>query len=187
MYCSFQEGTELICLIPELCKMTGLTDEMRKDFTVMKVTNICLMLCLRRPCSHIMSFICLVTIARLLQLTVDNSWSTYKNCTSLLIDNLQQDLQQVEVLTLPLICDTTTNLCLWSHAEVSSFTDLQRFFFWGGVRFNLKLLTRFSVLIWNDACVWHFFHILHCFGEILGGKQKLCTIDSQFQLSDFVA
>ncbi|KAG1661158.1 Piwi-like protein Ago3 [Nymphon striatum] len=30
------EDTELICLIPELCYLTGLTDEMRNDFRIMK-------------------------------------------------------------------------------------------------------------------------------------------------------
>ena len=27
---------EMVCLVPELCVITGLTDEMRKDFRVMK-------------------------------------------------------------------------------------------------------------------------------------------------------
>lgn len=37
--CNFvnhQGKTKLVCLIPELCYMTGLTDEMRNDFHVMK-------------------------------------------------------------------------------------------------------------------------------------------------------
>lgn len=33
----------MICLIPELCYMTGLTDEIRQDFRVMKVKIICYM------------------------------------------------------------------------------------------------------------------------------------------------
>ena len=32
-----QHKLEMVCLIPELCYMTGLTDEMRADFRVMKV------------------------------------------------------------------------------------------------------------------------------------------------------
>jgi hypothetical protein len=31
-----QEVEQLVCLIPELCYLTGLTDEMRSDFNVMK-------------------------------------------------------------------------------------------------------------------------------------------------------
>lgn len=32
-----EQQCENICLIPELCYMTGLTDELRSDFRVMKV------------------------------------------------------------------------------------------------------------------------------------------------------
>lgn len=31
-----EEDSRMICLIPEFCYMTGLTDEMRSDFRVMK-------------------------------------------------------------------------------------------------------------------------------------------------------
>ena len=42
---SEQEVTKLICLIPELCMMTGMTDTMRSDFRIMKeVTKIVILL-----------------------------------------------------------------------------------------------------------------------------------------------
>jgi aubergine-like protein len=37
-----EEGEKVICLIPELCSMTGLTDNARNDFRVMKVKTIIL-------------------------------------------------------------------------------------------------------------------------------------------------
>ena len=40
LYCLFvvyQEPEQVICLVPELCSMTGLTDKARNDFRVMKV------------------------------------------------------------------------------------------------------------------------------------------------------
>jgi aubergine-like protein len=33
---SLQEEEQMVCLVPELCYLTGLTDEMRSDFHVMK-------------------------------------------------------------------------------------------------------------------------------------------------------
>ena len=36
--CALQKMLEVICLIPELSFMTGLSDEMRSDYKVMKVT-----------------------------------------------------------------------------------------------------------------------------------------------------
>jgi hypothetical protein len=33
-----EQQCENICLIPELCYLTGLTDELRSDFRVMKVS-----------------------------------------------------------------------------------------------------------------------------------------------------
>ena len=37
LFILFQAPLEVICLIPELCYITGLTDVMRSDFKVMKV------------------------------------------------------------------------------------------------------------------------------------------------------
>jgi len=39
---NWQQPLERICLIPELCFLTGLTDELRKDFRVMKVCECCI-------------------------------------------------------------------------------------------------------------------------------------------------
>lgn len=50
---------EVICLIPELCSMTGLTDIARSDFRVMKVASVFLpvasVVCIyRRWCAQIL-------------------------------------------------------------------------------------------------------------------------------------
>ena len=54
--CMFQERErkqlEVICLIPELCYMTGLTDALRQDFRVMKVSNINLLISSPEPKAH---------------------------------------------------------------------------------------------------------------------------------------
>ncbi len=38
-YMYVQAPEEVICLVPELCSMTGLTDVARQDYKIMKVTR----------------------------------------------------------------------------------------------------------------------------------------------------